>query len=524
MKKLLALTLLLLIIPSGVKAVTGSDFTIKTAVGSDTTPPSTPTLLSATPIAPTQIDLTWSTSTDNWILGGYVVWRDGLPIATTTLNNYNDTGLTAETVYTYAVHAFDSAFNISSTSNSLTATTTAWPPMATSTPPNPGGQVSGSRVLTLQDLRIEPKTNSATFFFTTNRPTRYILRWGRTDAYTGGYIENDSYKTNQQTTITDLEPGTTYLFELIGYTPAGVAITLRKGQFTTSEEQKNRVVANVERLTATVTGDDVKLDYQLPINEPGAKVRILRSYLGYPTDLFDGAIVYEGNKTSVFDRSALLDYKRQYYTVFVIGSDGTISSGAVIMVNKITGDSDRGQGNEPTATGTPTTEPDIALTLLTLEQIKIIQQDNTQTFLDEAITLSYLDPFTIFIPKEALPDHLKSIIVTLLDPTDQRRSYSFLLKINKDNTAYEAKVGALKVLGSSQLTLEVFDFDQLVVGRYRKQIDFTTQPREEAVVVFPDGVVSILEKVWPFIIVPFLLFILWWWLIGRRKKEAEDKL
>lgn len=194
------------------------------------------------------------------------------------------------------------------------------------------------------------------------------------------------------------------------------------------------------------------------------------------------------------------------------------------MVNKITGDSDRGQGNEPTATGTPTTEPDIALTLLTLEQIKIIQQDNTQTFLDEAITLSYLDPFTIFIPKEALPDHLKSIIVTLLDPTDQRRSYSFLLKINKDNTAYEAKVGALKVLGSSQLTLEVFDFDQLVVGRYRKQIDFTTQPREEAVVVFPDGVVSVLEKVWPFIVVPFLLFILWWWLIGRRKKEAEDKL
>lgn len=516
--------ILLLVIPSNASALVGNDFTIKVAIGNDVTPPSTPTLQSVTPIAPTQIDLTWSTSTDNWILGGYVVLRDNNPIATTTLTNYNDTGLTAETLYTYEVYAFDSMGNISSTSNALATTTLAIPVVATTTPPviNQIG-TSGSKALILHDLKIETKANSATLIWETNRPARYILRWGRTDLYTGGYIENESYRTTQQTTITDLEPGTVYLYELIGFSPAGVAITLKEGQFTTREEIKDHVVQNVERLTATVTGNDVRLDYQLPNSEPGAKVRILRSHLGFPTDIYDGAIVYEGTKNSIYDKSALLDNERQYYTVFVIGIDGTISSGAVVVANRqrTGGGVDTGGEIEPPLA--TSTKPDIILPLLTLDQIVIKQNNKQQTFFDEAITLSYLEPFTITIAKETLPDHLKSIVITLLDPTDQRRSYSFLLRINKAGTAYEANVSALRVMGTSRLTVEVFDFEQLVVGRYHKQIDFSAPERLKEAVFFPDTVVMILGKVWPAIAVLFGLFIIWWIFFWRRREEAEDK-
>ena len=80
-------------------ALAGSvrDFSVRTPVGDDVSPPTTPTLLTATPIAPTQIDLTWSPSTDDFQLLGYTVSRDGQHIATTTLTSYSDTGLTAST-------------------------------------------------------------------------------------------------------------------------------------------------------------------------------------------------------------------------------------------------------------------------------------------------------------------------------------------------------------------------------------------------------------------------------------------
>ena len=80
-----------------------SEFNIRVFGGSDTQPPTTPTLLSATAISPTQVDLSWTPSTDNFILSGYVVTRGSSTIATTTLTTYSDTGLSASTTYEYSV-------------------------------------------------------------------------------------------------------------------------------------------------------------------------------------------------------------------------------------------------------------------------------------------------------------------------------------------------------------------------------------------------------------------------------------
>jgi hypothetical protein len=78
--------------------------------GEDTEAPTTPTLLSAIPTAATQIDLVWSTSTDNVIVSGYVLFRDSVIVATTSQTSYLDTGLTASTTYSYEVYAFDGFF------------------------------------------------------------------------------------------------------------------------------------------------------------------------------------------------------------------------------------------------------------------------------------------------------------------------------------------------------------------------------------------------------------------------------
>jgi chitodextrinase len=96
----------------------------------DTTPPSTPTNLTATAISTSQVNLAWSASTDTGGSGlaGYKIYRGGTQIATTAGTSYSNTGLTASTNYSYTVSAYDAAGNNSAQSGSVSATTQAVAP------------------------------------------------------------------------------------------------------------------------------------------------------------------------------------------------------------------------------------------------------------------------------------------------------------------------------------------------------------------------------------------------------------
>src|SRR5439155_23267160 len=89
----------------------------------DTPAPSVPAGLSATATSSSQINLSWSASTDNVAVTGYDVYRGGQPIASTNLTSYSDTGLSPATSYSYTVAAFDKAGNTSAQSSSSSATT-----------------------------------------------------------------------------------------------------------------------------------------------------------------------------------------------------------------------------------------------------------------------------------------------------------------------------------------------------------------------------------------------------------------
>jgi hypothetical protein len=90
---------------------------------SDDTPPSTPTVLIATAVSPTQIDLSWNPSSDNNGVSGYWIYRDGIYLKFVPTTSSSDTGLSPDTTYIYTASATDNAFNESGQSNPASATT-----------------------------------------------------------------------------------------------------------------------------------------------------------------------------------------------------------------------------------------------------------------------------------------------------------------------------------------------------------------------------------------------------------------
>ncbi len=100
--------------------------------GGDTTAPTQPTNLSATTQSASQINLSWTASTDNIGVTSYTIERcagsgctNFLQVGTSPTATYNDTNLTSSTLYRYRVKAHDSASNASTAFSIAEATTQA---------------------------------------------------------------------------------------------------------------------------------------------------------------------------------------------------------------------------------------------------------------------------------------------------------------------------------------------------------------------------------------------------------------
>ncbi len=135
-----ALALLLVVIAGSLIACGSSEVHVPAAVagsgsgggggGGDTTRPSQPTGFNATAAGSTGANLSWSASTDNVGVTGYIVSRNGTPIATPATTNFIDSGLSPATTYSYTVAARDAAGNTSTPASASVTTASAPPPVA----------------------------------------------------------------------------------------------------------------------------------------------------------------------------------------------------------------------------------------------------------------------------------------------------------------------------------------------------------------------------------------------------------
>jgi len=189
---------------AGNNSAQSAALSIRTLAIPDTTAPSVPTGLTAAAVSSTQINLSWTASTDNVGVTGYRVYRAGTLLATLGVpTTYQNTGLGASTSYSYTVLAVDAAGNASVQSASASAATRAV--SDTAAPSVPTG-------LTGKALS----------------PTQISLTWNAsTDSagVTGYYVYlNDvalATTTARSFTHTGLTAGNTYNYRVSAYDAAG---------------------------------------------------------------------------------------------------------------------------------------------------------------------------------------------------------------------------------------------------------------------------------------------------------------
>lgn len=126
----------------------GSDGFRVTVQNGDSQAPSTPSGVSARATSPTTINVTWTASTDNVGVIGYLISRNGAPLTQVgAVTSLNDTQLAPDTQYSYTVTAIDAAGNRSAPSAAATAKTS---PLADTQAPTAPAELSARTASTTQ--------------------------------------------------------------------------------------------------------------------------------------------------------------------------------------------------------------------------------------------------------------------------------------------------------------------------------------------------------------------------------------
>jgi chitodextrinase len=200
--------------------VTRDEISFSVPVSSDVTPPTVPTDLVVTPVSSKQIDLSWTTSTDDVGVIGYRIYREGNQIGISATNSYSDTGLIGDTTYTYSVSAFDAAMNVSSQSAQVSATTPVPPPDTTAPVIS---SISASSIT----------TSGATIAWTTNEPADTQVEYGFTTAYGNETPLNAAMDTSHSQALADLSDSTLYHYRVKSKDAVGNSSTSGDHTFTT---------------------------------------------------------------------------------------------------------------------------------------------------------------------------------------------------------------------------------------------------------------------------------------------------
>jgi len=247
-------------------------------------------------------------------------------------------------------------------------------------------------------------------------------------------------------------------------------------------------VPNVLNFTATKSGGGTRLSWRLPVYNKFASVVIIKGVGRIPAGLFDGEEIYNGGGTSVSDAN-VSPGTTYYYLAVVKGTNGKTSSGAVtsyrpesdtepiIVVGPITDPGGRGGGSfipgpfDQLPVGLIATDTEQQLAQIPELFVLIQPGEKIKPFFDGGyVKIKGNKPFTVSVDYYKMPEVLKTIGMTLYDINDPSQSFSFLLKLNDEKTAYEATIGPLPEDGTYGASIYLINYQDQTIKKYTGQI------------------------------------------------------
>ncbi len=423
------------------------------AVSNDFTPPSAPPTISAAPVTSSSIEVTWGASTDNVAVTRYYIYRDGIRVndVATFPRIYVDTGLTANTTYSYNVSAIDNNDNESLWSATTTATTLS--------SASPGASSGGGSSITpnLSDLVITPSDTIALVTFKTNVSLKAEVSWGQNGTYNLGKISNATFTQDHRLLLTGLSPNNSYNLRITLTRGDGYARTFENIYFNTLTVTPAAVTPNVSGFRAVPTDGGLNLNWILPVDPSVVGVRIVRSANFYESDPASGELVFEGLSINFLD-SNIIPGEKYYYTIFTKDVHGNWSSGAV-TTGRITP-----EGEEPLPEVPPLEEipqaPNVhpLIEKLELKDFLFIQSGDSLKVKNNLVTVDGSKNLAVALKSYRVPPVLKTIAVTLVTAEENPKSFTFILRANKDNSRYEAVVAPLGDTHTYNVKITVVDF------------------------------------------------------------------
>lgn len=236
----------------------------------DTIPPTVPTNFVATPVSPSEIDLSWTASTDNDAVSRYNINRTPGPLFVTVNapnTTFNDTGLSGLTTYNYTISATDNHGNTSGTAPA-SATTLDAPP---NTPTNFTAVAVGGSEIDLSWTASTDPDDAVVSYTITRSPPGGTLTGVLAPATTYRDLELSSFTTYSYTiSATDAHGATSGTAPASATTQDVTAPTI-PGNFVATPVSTSQI--NLSWSASTDAGAGVSL-YTLTINPGNVIVQI----------------------------------------------------------------------------------------------------------------------------------------------------------------------------------------------------------------------------------------------------------
>ncbi len=382
----------------------------------------------------------------------------------------------------------------------------------------------------ITDIVVRPSYNSAIISWKTSKPAISQFFLGRTAEYEIETIAEIKPSTEHSVALIDLNQDTLYHFKIEARDNKN-----RLG-FTTDKTFRTLFVPapppNVQNFQAVAGDGQVNLTWQNPKDPNFKGVRILRSTFFYPQDLYDGEVIYNSNGESFVD-NGLINGVGYYYTAFAYDKSGKYASGAIAFATP----------------GAPTTVPPELfpptagilpeLKALQLSDFEFWQEGKRLPMIEGKVQAQIGPPITVKLAYEKAPKVLKTILVTLEKPQDRnadvkstdqsglenqqaslaqalatRRLFSFILRINGDKTAYEARIFPPDSPITYPLYISVMDFKNQVRKRMAGEIEILLAAMAPAPQPVRPGI-------WRWL--PYILLLLILLLAAKKLKKLRNK-